>query len=527
MFTLFIFISYLDSIVANIVKFRRSNKKNSKKLQSPPYILVFSIDIRKKNRIFALIMTRKKKELPILENVTITDIAAEGKSLARVNDMVVFVPFTVPGDVVDLQVKRKKHHYCEAEVIKYITYSKLRKQPMCEHFGVCGGCKWQNLEYDEQLKFKQKQVYDQLTRIGKIELPDFRPIMGSVRIKEYRNKLEFGFSNKKWLTKAQISSGEEFTNMNALGFHITGAFDKILPIEKCWLMDDLHNQIRNSIRDYALEHNYSFFDLRAQKGLMRDLIIRNSNTGEWMVIFQFHYDEEGDDAKAIAIMQYIADKFPQITSLLYVNNQKGNDTIGDLDIKNFRGNNCIYEKMENLKFKVGPKSFYQTNTEQAYHLYCVVKEFANLQKDEIVYDLYTGTGTIANFVSANAKQVIGIEYVPEAIEDAKVNSKINDITNTLFYAGDMKDLLTDDFISVHGQPNVIITDPPRAGMHPDVIKTILRAAPKRIVYVSCNPATQARDLALLDEKYKVISVQPVDMFPHTPHVENVVLLTIR
>lgn len=473
-------------------------------------------------------MSRKKKPLPILENITITDVAAEGKSLVRVNDMVIFVPFTVPGDVVDLQIRKKRHSYCEAEVIRFVELSKVREVPMCQHFGVCGGCKWQNLPYEEQLKAKQKQVHDQLKRIGKIELPEFMPILGSVKTKEYRNKLEFGFSNKRWMTKEEINDEKlEIKDKNAVGFHITGAFDKILPIEKCWLMDDLHNKIRNEIRDYALEHDLSFFDLRAQTGLLRDLIIRNSNTGEWMVIMQFHYNQEKDDELAKALLQHIADKFPEITSLMYVDNQKCNDTIGDLDILTFKGNDYIYETMEDLKFKVGPKSFYQTNTEQAYHLYSVARKFAGLTGNELVYDLYTGTGTIANFVAKEAKQVIGIEYVPEAIEDAKINSEVNNISNTLFYAGDMKDILNDEFIAEHGKPDVIITDPPRAGMHQDVIQTILKACPKRIVYVSCNPATQARDLADLDCQYKVTAVQPVDMFPHTPHVENVVLLERR
>lgn len=476
-----------------------------------------------------------------MENVTITDIAAEGKSLARVNDLVVFVPFTVPGDVVDLQVRKKKHSYCEAEVIRFIEYSKIRTTPMCQHFGICGGCKWQNLPYEEQLKAKQKQVYDQLRRIGKVELPEFHPILGSVKTSEYRNKLEFGCSNRRWRTREELAeldetskelkneSGEprENTGSNAIGFHITGAFDKILPIEKCRLMDDLHNQIRNSIRDYAEANNICFFDLRAQKGLLRDIIIRNSNTGEWMVIIQFHYDEEGDDLKAKQLLRHVADAFPQITALMFLDNQKCNDTIGDQEIFTFKGNDYIYETMEDLKFKVGPKSFYQTNTEQAYHLYSVAREFAGLTGNELVYDLYTGTGTIANFVARNARRVIGIEYVPEAIEDAKINSEVNGIGNTLFYAGDMKDILNDDFIAEHGRPDVIITDPPRAGMHADVVQTILRAAPRRIVYVSCNPATQARDLADLDADYKVIAVQPVDMFPHTPHVENVVLLERR
>ena len=472
-------------------------------------------------------MSRKKKPFPVLENITITDVAAEGKALTRVGEMVVFVPFAVPGDIVDLQIKKKKHSYCEAEVVRFIKYSNVRATPKCEHFGVCGGCKWQNLPYEEQLKAKQKQVYDQLRRIGKVELPEFQPIMGSVKTFEYRNKLEFGCCNKRWLTKDQVASGFKYDNMNGIGFHITGAFDKILPIEKCWLMDDTHNKIRNAIRDYAFENNLNFFDLRGQKGLLRDIIIRNSNTGEWMVIVQFHYDQEGDEQKAKALLQHVADRFPQITALMYVNNQKCNDTIGDQDVMVFKGNDHIFETMEGLKFKVGPKSFYQTNTDQAYLLYKVAREFAQLTGEEIVYDLYTGTGTIANFVAHKAKKVIGIEYVPEAIEDAKVNSQVNGIENTSFFAGDMKDILTDDFIAGHGRPDVIITDPPRAGMHPDVISVIMKARPKRIVYVSCNPSTQARDLQLLDAEYKVVKVQPVDMFPHTPHVENVVLLELK
>ncbi len=462
-----------------------------------------------------------------MENVTIEAVAAEGKALAHVDDMVVFVPFVVPGDIVDLQVKRKKHHYCEAEVIRFIKKSDIRQEPKCEHFGICGGCKWQNLPYEEQLKAKQKQVFDQLSRIGKIELPEFRPIMGSVKRYEYRNKLEFGCSNKRWLTREQVESGVTFDNMNAVGFHITGAFDKIFPIGHCWLMDDLHNAIRNSIRDYANEKHLSFYDLREQHGLLRDIVIRNSNSGEWMVLIQFHYDEENDEDKAKGLLQHVADKFPEISTLLYVNNQKCNDTFGDLSITVFKGNGYIYEIMEELKFKVGPKSFYQTNTEQAYHLYSVAREFAGLTGKELVYDLYTGTGTIANFVARHANEVIGIEYVPEAIEDAKVNSEINNISNTKFFAGDMKDILNDDFVAEYGRPDVIITDPPRAGMHPDVIDTILHAQPRRIVYVSCNPATQARDLSLLDAEYKVTAVQPVDMFPHTPHVENVVKLDRR
>ena len=472
-------------------------------------------------------MARNKKPLPILEQIEITDFAAEGKSLARVNDMVVFVPWAVPGDIVDLQVRRKKHSFMEAEVIRYHKYSNVRTQPFCQHFGVCGGCKWQQLPYAEQLKMKQQQVYDQLTRIGKVELPEFRPILGSVKTQEYRNKLDFGCANKRWLTSLELRDESLEKNVPAIGFHITGAFDKILPIEKCWLMDDLQNQIRNATLEYAIANNLSFFDLRQQVGLLRDVIIRNSASGEWMVIYQFHYDETGGEQEALGLLQHIADKFPQITSLLYLDNQKCNDTIGDQEILVFKGEDHIYELMEDLKFKVGPKSFYQTNTEQAYHLYSVAREFAGLTGNELVYDLYTGTGTIANFVAKKAKKVIGIEYVPEAIEDAKVNSQLNGIDNTLFFAGDMKDILNDEFIEQYGRPDVIITDPPRAGMHPDVVKTILRAAPHRIVYVSCNPATQARDLQELDAAYRVAEVQPVDMFPHTPHVENVVLLTKR
>ena len=483
-------------------------------------------------------MARKRKPLPLLENITIEAVAAEGKCITRVDDQVIFVPFCVPGDVVDLQVVKKKHKYCEAKVVRFIKKSDVRQEPMCEHFGICGGCKWQNLPYEEQIKAKQKQVEDQLTRIGKIELPEFRPIMGSVKTQEYRNKIEFGCSNKRWFTSeelAQLPQKEDDTTtslkerhaQNAIGFHITGAFDKIYPIKKCWLMDNLCNEIRNFVFEYADSHNYTFYDLREQHGLLRDMMIRNSNTGEWMLVFQFHYDEEGDEQRALELMQQVADKFPQITSLMYVDNQKGNDTINDLDLILFKGNDHIFEQMEDLKFKVGPKSFYQTNTEQAYHLYCVAREFANLTGNELVYDLYTGTGTIANFVAHKAKKVIGIEYVPEAIEDAKVNSQVNNIENTLFYAGDMKDILTNEFIAQHGRPDVIITDPPRAGMHPDVVNVILNAAPNRIVYVSCNPATQARDLQLMDDHYKVAAVQPVDMFPHTPHVENVVLLEKR
>lgn len=472
-------------------------------------------------------MARKRKELPLLEKIEITDVAAEGKAIARVNDLVVFVPYVVPGDVVDLQVRRKKHHYAEAEAVHFHTYSPVRAVPFCQHYGVCGGCKWQVLPYEEQLKYKQKQVMDNLTRIGKIELPPISPILGSAKTREYRNKLEYTFSNKRWLTAEEVRQEVVYDQMNAVGFHIPEAFDKVLAIEKCWLQDDISNRIRNAIRDYAYEHDYSFINLRTHEGMLRNLIVRTSSTGELMVILVAQIQNDDELARLNVLLQYVADKFPEITSLLYIINNKVNDTITDLTVHTFRGKDFMYEEMEGLRFKVGPKSFYQTNSEQAYVLYKVARDFAGLTGDELVYDLYTGTGTIANFVSRRARQVVGIEYVPEAIEDAKVNSALNGIDNTLFYAGDMKDILTDDFIAEHGRPDVIITDPPRAGMHPDVVQVILNAAPQRIVYVSCNPATQARDLQLLDAGYQVKAVQPVDMFPHTHHVENVVLLEKR
>lgn len=472
-------------------------------------------------------MARKKKELPLLEKITIIDVAAEGKALAKVNDLVVFVPYVVPGDVVDLQVKRKKNHYAEAVAVKFHEYSPVRAVPFCQHYGICGGCKWQCLPYTEQIKYKQKQVMDNLTRIGKIELPEISPIIGSEKTEFYRNKLEFTFSNKRWLTEEEVKEDVKYDQMNAVGFHIPGAFDKVLAIEKCWLQDDISNQIRNAIRDYAYEHNYSFFNLRSQEGMLRNLMIRTSSTGELMVLLQCKIVEESEMDLMKQLLAFVAERFPQITSLLYVVNNKCNDTINDLEVMVFKGNDHIFEEMEGLRFKIGAKSFYQTNSGQAYNLYKVARNFAGLTGKELVYDLYTGTGTIANFVSRQAKKVIGIEYVPEAIEDAKVNSAINGIDNTLFYAGDMKDILTQEFINQHGRPDVIITDPPRAGMHNDVINTILFAEPQRIVYVSCNPATQARDLSLLDAKYKVMAVQPVDMFPHTHHVENVVLLEKR
>ena len=472
-------------------------------------------------------MSRKRKPLPILENIEITGIAAEGKALARVNDLVVFVPYAVPGDVVDLQVRRKKHSYAEAEIIRFHRRSPERVQPFCPHFGVCGGCKWQCLPYDKQLHYKQQQVTDHLQRIAKVELPEISPILGSVRQTHYRNKLEFGFSDKRWLTEEEVRSGVEFDNMNALGFHIPGAFDKILDIQTCSLMDSLNDRIRNGIRDYALSHGLSFFNLRSATGLLRNLMLRTSSTGEVMLLIQFSIRNAEEETQARELLDHVHFSFPEITSLLWVNNLKCNDTIGDLPVHTHHGTPFIIEEMEGLRFKVGPKSFYQTNTEQAYELYKVARNFAELKPTDLVYDLYTGTGTIASFVARSAKQVIGIEYVPEAIEDAKENARFNGLDNTLFFAGDMKDILTAEFVGKYGRPDVIITDPPRAGMHTDVIKTILLAAPRRIVYVSCNSATQARDLALLDADYRVTAVQPVDMFPQTHHVENVVRLDRR
>ena len=469
-------------------------------------------------------MARKQKQLPIFYEVTITDVAAEGKAIAKVDDMVIFTQYAVPGDVVDLQIFKKKKNYMEGRVIKFHSYSEKRCEAMCEHYGTCGGCKWQILPYEEQIRYKQKQVVDNLTRLGHIELPEITPILGSEKTYFYRNKLEYTFSNRKWLTMEDMQKEHKPGELNGVGFHIPGMFDKVLDINKCWLQDDISNQIRNEIRRYAQEKGLTFFDLRNQEGFLRTLMIRTTSTGELMVVVVFFHE---DEAERVALLQHLADMFPQITALLYVINSKCNDTITDQEIVCFKGEEAIYEEMEGLRFKIGPKSFYQTNSEQAYELYKVARNFAELTGEELVYDLYTGTGTIANFVSRKARQVIGIEYVPEAIEDAKVNSALNGIDNTLFFAGDMKDILTDKFIKEYGRPDVIITDPPRAGMHEDVVNVILNAEPKRIVYVSCNPATQARDLQMLDVKYKVTAVQPVDMFPHTHHVENVVRLELK
>ena len=467
---------------------------------------------------------RKKKPLPIIENVEIVDVAAEGKSIAKIDDMVVFIPYGAPGDIVDIKLDKKKKSFAEAHIERMVRPSEIRIEPFCEHFGVCGGCKWQHLPYDFQLKFKRQQVVDALQRIAKVEIPEIPETIGSDNTTCYRNKLEYTFSNKSWLTFEQMKSGEEFPDRNAVGFHIPGAFDKVLNINKCWLQDNISNEIRLFIRDYALSKGYTFYDLKNQQGLMRTIMVRIASTCEIMLIVVFGEDnpEAVND-----VMEAIKEKFPQITSLLYVINLKVNDTIGDQEVITYSGKPYIEEEMEGLKFRIGPKSFYQTNSHQAYKLYSKTREFAHLTGNELVYDLYTGTGTIANFVARQCRKVVGVEYVPEAIDDARLNSQVNGIDNTLFYAGDMKDILTDSFVAEHGVPDVMIIDPPRAGMHEDVVKVILNAAPKRIVYVSCNPATQARDVALLDCKYKITDIQPVDMFPHTHHVENIIAMDLR
>lgn len=472
----------------------------------------------------SLYMGRKRKELPVVENVEITGVAAEGKSIARVDDMVVFIPYGAPGDVVNIKLDKKKRSYAEAHIVDMVKPSPDRVTPACEHFGVCGGCKWQHIPYESQLRYKRDQVVDALTRIAKVEIPEVNPTLGSKETFCYRNKLEYTFSCKCWITFEDLRSGREIADRNALGFHIPGAFDKVLDIKKCWLQDDLSNRIRLFVRQYALAKGYEFYDIKAQQGLMRTLMVRIASTGEVMLIVVFARPEQ---EKIDDLMGAIAAEFPEITSLLYVVNQKVNDTIADQEVITYRGRNYINEEMEGLQFRIGPKSFYQTNSLQAYELYKVARRMAYLKPDDLVYDLYTGTGTIANFVARQVKKVVGIEYVPEAIADAKLNSEVNGIDNTIFFAGDMKDVLTDGFIAEHGRPDVMIIDPPRAGMHEDVVNVILNARPERIVYVSCNPATQARDLALMDSLYRVEEVQPVDMFPHTHHVENVVRMTRR
>ncbi len=460
---------------------------------------------------------------PNIEKLTVEKIAAEGKALGYYNDKVVFVEGGAPGDVVDVQVYRKKKKFLEGRITAFHEKSDLRVEPFCAHFGVCGGCKWQHLGYEDQLRFKQQQVIDALERIAKVELPAIQPILGSKEITFYRNKLEYTFSNNRWLTSEQIASGEAFDN-NALGFHVPKRFDKIVQIDKCWLQTEASNTIRNGVYELAKANGITHFDLVKQVGFLRNLIIRTTSTGELMVILQVF---EANEEWLKLVLEYLKTQFPEITSLLYIINQKGNETFHDQEVVTYHGNDYIVEEMEGLKFKIGPKSFYQTNSLQAYELYKVTRNLAALKGEELVYDLYTGTGTIANFVAKKAKKVIGVEYVPEAIEDATVNASINGIENTDFYAGDMKDILTADFIAKNGAPDVIITDPPRVGMHPDVIEMLLNIAAPKIVYVSCNPATQARDIALLDVKYRVAAIQPVDMFPQTHHVENVVLLTLK
>lgn len=469
-------------------------------------------------------MSRKRKELPTLEHIEISDVAAEGNSLAKVDGMVVFIPYGAPGDIVDVKLTKKKKNYAEGRIVAMLKKGDIRVEPKCSHFTVCGGCRWQHLPYEYQLKCKQQQVEDAIKRIAKIEAPEISPIIGSENIWEYRNKMEYTFSNKMWLTFEQLESNEEFPDRNAVGFHIPGAFDKVLDIDRCHLQDDLGNRIRKFIKNYGKENGYTFYDLREQHGLLRTLMIRIASTGEVMVVLSFG---ENDQEKIVSVLNEVKAEFPEITSLMYVVNTKVNDTIGDQEIITFSGRDYIEEEMEGLRFRISPKSFYQTNSKQAYRLYSVVRDMAQLSGKELVYDLYTGTGTIANFIAGKANKVIGIEYVPEAIEDAKLNSQVNEINNTTFIAGDMKDVLTDSFIEEHGHPDVMIVDPPRAGMHEDVVNVILNASPERIVYVSCNPATQARDLAMLDTKYEVELIQPVDMFPHTAHVENVVLLNLR
>lgn len=469
-------------------------------------------------------MSKRKKELPLLENVEITAVAAEGNAIARVDDLVVFVPYGAPGDVANIKIDRKKRSYAEGHIESIVTPSPVRIAPRCGHFGTCGGCRWQHLPYDFQLQNKQQQVVDALTRIAKVELPSISPIIGSGKIWEYRNKMEYTFSNKRWITWEQLRSGEDVGDRSGAGFHIPGAFDKVLDIEACHLQDSLGDRIRLHLKQYGIEHNLPFYDLRAQQGCLRTLMIRILSTGEVMVVVVFGEDNP-DVIKAA--LDDLRTAFPEITSLMYVVNTKLNDTIGDLDVQLHSGREFVEEEMDGLRFRIGPKSFYQTNSLQAYELYKVARNFADLTGNELVYDLYTGTGTIANFVARKARKVIGIEYVADAIEDAKINSAVNGITNTEFFAGDMKNVLTDDFVAEHGRPDVMIVDPPRAGMHEDVVNVILNAAPERIVYVSCNPATQARDIALLDKLYRVEAVQPVDMFPHTHHVENVVKLCRR
>ena len=470
-------------------------------------------------------MARRKQTKVSFEALEVIDAGAKGKAIAKAPDgRVVFIDNAVPGDVADIQTTQKRKSFYKGSATHFHTLSKRRTEPVCQHFGTCGGCKWQNMEYDSQLYFKQKEVENNLIRLGKIELTEITPILGSKEIYFYRNKMEFSFSDSRWLTLDEIKGDIQIADKNALGFHIPGMWDKILDIKKCHLQEDPSNALRNEIRDFATLENIPFYNARKQEGLLRTLMIRTSSTGEIMVLLQLFYE---DKAKRELLLNFVAERFPEVTSLLYVVNEKGNDTIYDQEVVCFKGRDHIFEEMEGLKFKINAKSFYQTNSAQAYELYKITREFADLSGDELVYDLYTGTGTIAQFVAKKAKKVIGIESVPEAIEDAKKNAESNNITNTEFYVGDMKKVFTQDFINKHGHPDVIITDPPRDGMHKDVVAQIINILPKRMVYVSCNSATQARDLSLLDEHYKVTKTQAVDMFPQTHHVENVVCLELR
>ena len=469
-------------------------------------------------------MSKKKFTPQTFENIEIIDISSEGLGVAKINEWVVFVEKAVPGDICNFTVYKKKKSFGFAKITQLVTPSPHRVEAPCQHFGTCGGCKWQNFNYTAQLQFKQNQVINAFQRLAKVAVEQTFDIVGCKETYYYRNKLDFGFSNKKWLTAEEIKNEDTIGDRNGCGFHVSGAFDKVLDVEHCHLQASPSNEIRNEVKRFALEQGYNFFNIRDKAGLMRTLIIRTSSTGEVMCVFSFY---DNDPEKINTLLSHVKQNFPQITALLYVINQKGNDTIYDLPVHCFRGNDFIYEEMEGLKFKIGPKSFYQTNSAQAYQLYKITRDFANLQGNEVVYDLYTGTGTIALFIAKNAKQVIGVESVPEAIEDAKENARVNHLGNTSFYAGDMKDVLNDDFIVANGRPNVIITDPPRVGMHPAVVAKILELAPPKIVYVSCNPASQARDIALLAEKYKVSKVQAVDMFPQTLHVESVALLELK
>jgi 23S rRNA (uracil1939-C5)-methyltransferase len=466
----------------------------------------------------------RKKELPLLEKARITDIGAEGNAITRVDNQVVFVPMLIPGDIVDIRITRKRKKYMEGKVVRFHEYSPDRIKPRCSHFGICGGCKWQHLPYHLQLFYKEKQVKDSLTRIGKVKIPEIYPIIGSSEVYMYRNKLEYTFSDRRWLTREEIISGNTYIKEDALGFHIPGLFDKVLDIKECYLQPEPSNAIRDAVRRFARKKAFSFFNLRQQSGFLRNLIIRNTGDGNFMVIVVFYLDEK---ERIESLMNFLASEFPRINSLMYIINTKRNDSLSDQVPVLYKGEDHLIEELEGLKFRIGPKSFYQTNTKQSLRLYMVAKDFAGLTGNEIVYDLYTGTGTIANFIADSARNVIGIEYIEEAVKDAVTNSRINNIKNTSFFAGDIKSVLNDRFFDENGKPDVIVTDPPRAGMHSDVVKSIISASPEKVVYISCNPSTQARDVALMSDHYRITKIQPIDMFPQTHHVENVVLMVKR